>query len=108
MAFDVTFESLAEKGCTWTVAILLPQVFQRAADRSLLLNHPFTVIMTFWTLLRWEKKVAHAALRRLGVDFGRLEAVPKALTQPVCFRNRIARPACLRRDGGPSAESWRA
>ena len=74
MPFDATFESRAKEGCTSTVATLLPQVFQRAADRSLLLDDPplpdhdsldFTAV--------GEEGRTRGAEARLGVDFERLE-----------------------------------
>src|SRR5690348_2069033 len=73
MAIDISFESLSKLHCTTTAATILPQSLERAGERNMLLNHPFTVSIALWTLLRWERKVAYSALESLNVDLCGLE-----------------------------------
>jgi ATP-dependent Clp protease ATP-binding subunit ClpC len=65
---DPTVRLLAEKRCTTKVIDVLLQVRQEAADRTRLLNHPFTESLTLLTLLRSEINVAQAALKEIKVD----------------------------------------
>ena len=70
---DPFFQSLAEKRCTTKVIDVLLQVRREAADRTRLLNHPFTESMTLLTMLRSEINVAQAALGEMEVDLGGLK-----------------------------------
>jgi ATP-dependent Clp protease ATP-binding subunit ClpA len=51
---------------------ILDQLQDRAADRSLNLNR-FVPELLFWTVLRWERKVAIAALELMGINRWQLE-----------------------------------
>jgi ATP-dependent Clp protease ATP-binding subunit ClpA len=70
---DPTFQSLAENRCTTKAIDVLLQVLQQAADRTRLLNHPFTESMTLLTMLRSEINVAQATLKEMKVDLKELE-----------------------------------
>ena len=65
---DPIFQSLVSKRCTTKVIDVLLQVLQQAADRTRLLNHPFTESLALLTLLRSEINVAQAALKEMQVD----------------------------------------
>lgn len=70
---DPSFQSLAVKRCTTKVIDVLLLVLQRAADRTRLLNHPFTESMTLSIMLRSEINVAQVALKEMEVDLESLE-----------------------------------
>jgi ATP-dependent Clp protease ATP-binding subunit ClpA len=70
---DPTVQTLAKNRSTTKVIDVLLQVLQQAAEKTLLLNHPFTESMVLLTMIQSEINVAQAALKEMQVDLRRLE-----------------------------------
>jgi ATP-dependent Clp protease ATP-binding subunit ClpA len=67
-------DKLQHLGSDFTTGALciIEQLEDRAAERSLNLN-AYLPEMLFWTVLRWERKVAIVALEQIGINRWKLE-----------------------------------
>jgi ATP-dependent Clp protease ATP-binding subunit ClpA len=56
-----------------TAERIIRQITERAYDRSFLVwNERSLPLLALWTLIRWERKLAVAALERMGIDLSSL------------------------------------
>lgn len=61
------------QGCTSDLIHIMADVIPRSAARGLRLNVPLISLMTLWSLLRWEVKIAQMALQLMGINMIQLQ-----------------------------------